>query len=168
MPEALFDATSVDITSNGKRAAYIFHATGSVLKFDGFLNVYPLKTEDILIPELTQGEHLDLDHVEPKQHFTEPPPRYSEASLIKILEKNGIGRPSTYAPTIGTIQERNYIQKNEAKRFTPTEMGIMVTDMLVEHFPNIVDVAFTAEMEETLDKIADGTEAWVPAIRAFY
>src|SRR3989344_1105360 len=134
MPEALFDATSVDITSNGKRAAYIFHATGSVLKFDGFLNVYPLKTEDILIPELTQGEHLDLDHVEPKQHFTEPPPRYSEASLIKILEKNGIGRPSTYAPTIGTIQERNYIQKNEAKRFTPTEMGIMVTDMLVEHF----------------------------------
>lgn len=168
MPEALFDATSIDIKSKGKHAAYVFHATGSVLKFDGFLKVYPVKTEDLILPELTEGEHLDLDHLEPKQHFTEPPPRYSEASLIKILEKNGIGRPSTYAPTIGTIQERNYVQKNEAKRFTPTEMGIMVTNMLVEHFPNIVDVAFTAEMEETLDKIADGKEEWVPAIRAFY
>ena len=168
MPPAIFDATSVDIKSKGKKAAYIFHATGSVLKFDGFLKVYPIKTEDTLLPELSEGENLDLEHLEPKQHFTEPPPRYSEASLIKILEKNGIGRPSTYAPTIGTIQERNYVQKNEAKRFVPTEMGIMVTDMLVEHFPDIVDVTFTADMEETLDKIADGKEEWVPAIRAFY
>src|SRR3989344_2412820 len=168
MPEALFDATSADIKSKGKQARYIFHETGSVLKFDGFLKVYPIKTEDTLLPELSEGENLDLEHLEPKQHFTEPPPRYSEASLIKILEKNGIGRPSTYAPTIGTIQERNYVQKNEAKRFVPTEMGIMVTDLLVEHFPNIVDIAFTAEMEETLDQIADGKKEWVPAIRAFY
>lgn len=168
MPEALFDATSIDIESKGKQATYTFHATGSVLKFDGFLKVYPLKTEDTLLPELSKGEQVDLDHLETKQHFTEPPPRYSEASLIKILEKNGIGRPSTYAPTIGTIQERNYVQKNEAKRFVPTEMGVMVTDMLVEHFPDIVDVTFTADMEETLDKIADGKEEWVPAIRAFY
>ena len=168
MPEALFDATSVDIEGKGKNATYVFHATGSVLKFDGFLKVYPLKTEDSFLPKLAKGEHPHLDHLEPKQHFTEPLPRYSEASLIKILEKNGIGRPSTYAPTIGTIQERNYVQKNEAKRFVPTEMGIMVTDLLVEHFPNIVDIAFTAEMEETLDQIADGKKEWVPAIRAFY
>ncbi|TSC72925.1 MAG: DNA topoisomerase I [Parcubacteria group bacterium Gr01-1014_70] len=168
MPEAVFDATSIDIESKGKRAAYVFRATGSMLRFDGFLKVYPLKTEDTLLPELSRGEKLNILGLEPKQHFTEPPPRYTEASLIKMLEKNGIGRPSTYAPTIGTIQERNYVQKNEAKRFQPTEMGMMVTDMLVEHFPNIVDVTFTAAMEETLDKIAAGSEDWVPAIRAFY
>lgn len=168
MPEAVFDATSIDIESKGKRAFYIFHATGSVLRFDGFLKVYPQKNTDTQLPELKKGEPLDLDRLDPEQHFTEPPPRYSEASLIKILEKNGIGRPSTYAPIIGTIQERNYVQKNEAKRFEPTEMGTMVTDMLVEHFPDIVDVTFTADMEEKLDKIADGEEEWVPTIRAFY
>ncbi|TSC71473.1 MAG: DNA topoisomerase I, partial [Parcubacteria group bacterium Gr01-1014_70] len=168
MPEAVFDATSADMESKGKHAVYTFHATGSILRFDGFLKVYPLKTTDIQLPELTKGETLNVDRLEPEQHFTEPPPRYSEASLIKILEKNGIGRPSTYAPTIGTIQERNYVQKNEAKRFVPTEMGVMVTDMLVEHFPDIVDVTFTADMEEKLDKIAEGEAAWVPTIRAFY
>lgn len=168
MPPAVFDATAADIKCKGKSATYMFHATGSVLKFDGFLKVYPLKTVDTLLPELTKGQQLDLDTIEPKQHFTEPPPRYSEASLIKTLEKNGIGRPSTYAPTIGTIQERNYIQKNEAKRFAPTEIGIMVNDLLVKHFPDIVDITFTAEMEEGLDKIAEGTQEWIPAIRAFY
>ena len=168
MPEAVFDATSIDIDAKGKTHPYVFHATGSVLQFDGFLKVYPIKTEDMLLPELTNGQTLALNHLEPKQHFTEPPPRYSEASLIKILEKNGIGRPSTYAPTLGTIQERNYVQKNEAKRFEPTEMGFTVTDMLVEHFPDIVDVTFTAEMEEKLDHIAEGKAEWVPTIRAFY
>lgn len=168
MPAAVFDATTVDIEAKGSGAAYTFRATGSVLTFDGFLAVYPMKTEDTLLPQLTAKEQLDLDHLESKQHFTEPPPRYSEASLIKILEKNGIGRPSTYAPTISTIQERNYVQKNEAKRFQPTEMGTMVTDLLVEHFPVIVDVQFTARMEEELDKIAEGERAWIPTIREFY
>lgn len=168
MPAAIFDASSIDIKSAGKKAEYMFRATGSVLKFDGFLKVYPIQTTDALLPELVKGQNLPLDHLEPKQHFTEPPPRYSEASLIKALEKNGIGRPSTYAPTLGTIQERNYVQKNEVKRFVPTEIGVMVNDLLVTHFPDIVDVTFTAEMEEKLDKIAAGTETWIPTIRTFY
>ncbi len=168
MPEALFDATAVDIESKGNRNSYIFHATGSVLLFDGFLKVYPIKTEDMLLPELVKGQKLSLHKLEPKQHFTEPPPRYSEASLIKMLEKNGIGRPSTYAPILGAIQERNYVQKNETKRFQPTEMGLTVTDMLVEHFPDIVNIMFTAEMEEKLDHIAEGKTKWIPTIRAFY
>ncbi len=185
MPPAIFDSTTVDIAANHKtqitnskqipnskiqnqNIEYLFRATGSVLKFDGFLKAYPIKTEDKLLPELVEKQVLDLEKLEPRQHFTEPPPRYSEASLIKVLEKNGIGRPSTYAPTIGTIQERNYVQKNEAKRFQPTEMGVMVNDLLAEHFPAIVDVQFTARMEEDLDKIAEGERAWVPTIREFY
>ncbi|TSC78316.1 MAG: DNA topoisomerase I [Parcubacteria group bacterium Gr01-1014_29] len=168
MPPALFEATTADIEARGKQAVYGFRATGSVMKFDGFIKVYPIKTTDTLIPALTVGEHLSLERLLAQQHFTEPPPRYSEASLIKILEKNGIGRPSTYAPTIGTIQERGYVEKNDAKRFVPTEMGTMVNDILVEHFPTIVDVQFTAGMEEELDKIAEGGLEWVPAIRKFY
>ncbi len=168
MPPAIFDATTVDIESTGKRNICTFRATGSVLKFDGFLKAYPIKTEDALLPILKEKEQLNLERLEPKQHFTEPPPRYSEASLIKTLEKNGIGRPSTYAPIISTIQERNYVQKNEAKRFQPTETGRMVNDLLVEHFSAIVDVQFTALMEEELDKIADGELSWIPAIREFY
>lgn len=173
MPPALFDSTTVDIAakcnpSAGGAKEYIFRATGSVLKFDGFLKVYPIKTEDSFLPILNEKEQLIFERLEPKQHFTEPPPRYSEASLIKTLEKNGIGRPSTYAPILSTIQDRNYVQKNEAKRFQPTEIGIMVNDILVEHFPAIVDIQFTAHMEEELDKIAAGELAWVPAIQKFY
>ena len=104
----------------------------------------------------------------PSQHFTQPKPRYSEATLIKALEENGIGRPSTYAPILSTIQERNYIEKDENKKFRPTEIGTVVNDLLVNHFPKIVDIKFTAEMEEDLDKIAAGKEKWVPIIRDFY
>ncbi|KKR75843.1 MAG: topoisomerase protein [Parcubacteria group bacterium GW2011_GWE2_40_8] len=104
----------------------------------------------------------------PSQHFTEPPPRYNEASLIKTLEENGIGRPSTYAPTITTIQTRHYVAKNDQKRFVPTETGLTVNDLLTEHFPEVVDINFTATMEEQFDKVAEGKEKWVPMIKSFY
>lgn len=167
MKEALFDSTSVDIKSTSS-ISYTFRANGSILKFDGFLKVYPLSIEDTLLPKLQEKENLDLVKLIPDQHFTQPPPRYTEASLIKALEKFGIGRPSTYAPTLSTIQERNYVEKDEQKRFKPTEIGLLVNDILVEHFPEIVDIQFTANMEENLDKIARGEEEWVPVIRNFY
>lgn len=165
MPSAIFDSTSADISAGSK---FIFRANGSVLKFDGFLKVYPTKTEDAVLPELTQGAELKLDKLVPEQHFTEPPARYSEASLIKTLEKYGIGRPSTYAPTLATIQARGYVAKNEQKRFEPSEMGTIVNDVLVENFKEIVDIQFTAKMEEDLDKVADGDADWVSTIRDFY
>lgn len=164
MSEALFDATTIDISA----ANYTFRVNGSVLKFDGFLKVYPMKFEESELPELSEQEILELLRLTPAQHFTQPPARYSEATLIKELEKNGIGRPSTYAPIISTIQERNYVEKNDQKKFRPTEVGIAVNDLLVEHFPNIVDIHFTAEMEEHLDEIAGGKKGWVPVIREFY
>jgi len=113
------------------------------------------------IAPLKEQELLDLIKLKPEQHFTEPPSRYTEASLIKELEKNEIGRPSTYAPIISTIQERNYVQKNEVRQFIPTEIGLMVNDLLVEHFPEIVDIKFTAKMEKKLDKIAQGQIEWI-------
>ncbi|MCK6462928.1 MAG: type I DNA topoisomerase [Candidatus Pacebacteria bacterium] len=164
MPPAVFDQTAADITAKN----YVFRASGSILKFDGWLKVYPLKFSENILPELSEKEKLDLVKILPEQHFTEPPPRYNEASLIKALEDHGIGRPSTYAPTITTIQTRNYVAKNEQKRLAPTETGIMVNDILVKHFPEIVDVQFTAKMEEDLDKIAEGEEKWVPVIKNFY
>ena len=109
-----------------------------------------------------------MKELKPEQHFTEPPPRYNEASLIKAMEEYGIGRPSTYAPTIATIQARNYVAKNDQRRFAPTETGNMVNDLLVQHFPQIVDVNFTAKMEEDLDRIAEGQTKWVPVIKEFY
>lgn len=169
MPPAVFDATTVNIEAS-KKADLIFNfrATGMVLKFDGFLKVYPTKTKDILLPELTPGEEIRLVELRPMQHFTIPPPRFSEASLIKILEKNGIGRPSTYAPTLSTIQDRGYVERDEKKCLKPTEVGFLVNDMLVEHFPEIVDLQFTAKMEEDLDGIAEGKTAWQPIIKEFY
>ena len=164
MAQAIFDATTVDISGG----VYTFRSNGSILKFDGFLKVYPMKFEENELPELSEQEILELIKLTPSQHFTQPPARYSEATLIKELEKNGIGRPSTYAPTISTIQDRNYVEKNDQKKFAPTEIGITVNDLLVEHFPRIVDIHFTAEMEEDLDKIADGEKKWVPIIREFY
>ena len=164
MTQAIFDATTVDISGG----VYTFRSNGSILKFDGFLKVYPMKFEENELPELSEQEILELIKLTPSQHFTQPPARYSEATLIKELEKNGIGRPSTYAPTISTIQDRNYVEKNDQKKFAPTEIGITVNDLLVEHFPRIVDIHFTAEMEEDLDKIADGEKKWVPIIREFY
>lgn len=138
------------------------------LKFDGFLKIYPLKFKEAQLPELSEKEKLELVKVDDGQHFTEPPPRFNEASLIKALEENGIGRPSTYSPTITTILERGYVEKDQNRRFTPTEIGILVNDMLVEHFPQIVDVQFTAKMEEELDEIAQGKMKWIPVIRGFY
>ena len=164
MSQAIFDSTTVDIAAKN----YTFRATGQVLKFDGFLKVYPIKFEETELPPLELNEILELIKLIPSQHFTQPPPRYNEATLIKILEQNGIGRPSTYAPIISVIQERNYIEKDEQKRFRPTEIGIVVNDLLVKHFPKIVDIKFTAEMEEDLDEIAQGQKKWVKVIREFY
>lgn len=164
MSQAVFDSTTIDI----KAKDYIFRATGQILKFDGFLKVYTQRYEEAELPDLKIKEILELKKLTPSQHFTQPPPRYTEATLIKELEKNGIGRPSTYAPTISVIQERNYVKKNEKKQFYPTEIGVAVSDLLVEHFPKIVDVGFTAQMEENLDKIANGKKEWVATLKEFY
>ncbi len=164
MKEALFDSTTVDILAKD----HTFRSNGQILKFDGFLKVYPMKFEENELPFLEINEILELLKLIPSQHFTQPPSRYSEATLIKVLEINGIGRPSTYAPIISTIQERNYVEKNENKKFQPTEIGTIVNDLLVNHFPEIVDIKFTAEMEKDLDQIADGKRKWVPVIKEFY
>ncbi len=164
MSQAVFDSMTVDI----KVKNYTFRATGATMKFDGFLKVYPMKFTETNLPPLEKNEILNLTKLIPSQHFTQPPSRYSEATLIKKLEELGIGRPSTYAPIISTIQERNYIQKDETRKFFPTEIGFVVNDMLVEHFPEIIDYQFTANMEEDLDKIAAGQIKWVPVIKAFY
>ena len=164
MKEALFDSTTVDIAA----ANYTFRASGSIMKFEGWLKVYPASFTENILPRLSEKETLALEKLLPVQHFTEPPPRYSEATLVKALEEHGIGRPSTYAPTISTIQTRNYIEKNEQRKFVPTETGIMVNDLLVEHFPQIVDIGFTAKMEEEFDNIAKGKTKWKPVIKSFY
>ncbi len=164
MSQAIFNSTTVDIAAK----KYTFRATGQILQFDGFLKVYPIKYEENELPLLKINEILELIKLVSSQHFTQPSPRYTEATLIKALEENGIGRPSTYAPILSTIQERNYIEKDEQKRFRPTEIGTVVNDLLVNHFPEIVDIGFTAEMEEDLDKIAEGKRKWTPVIREFY
>ena len=165
MAPAVFDATTVDVAA-GKN--HLFRANGLIKKFDGFTKVYSLKTEETILPELKTNEPLDLIELKPDQHFTEPPARYSEASLVKALEQHGIGRPSTYAPTLSTIQARGYVERDEQKKFKPSEMGLIVNDLLVEHFPKIVDINFTAQMEEKLDDIAENKIEWVPVIREFY
>lgn len=164
MNQAVFDATTADIEAKN----YIFRANGQILKFDGFLKVYPIKFEEKELPVLEINEILELIKLTPLQHFTQPPPRYNEASLIKALEENGIGRPSTYAPILSTIQSRNYIEKDESRRFKPTEIGNVVNNLLVSHFPEVVDIKFTAKMEEELDEIAQGSKKWVPVIEEFY
>ncbi len=164
MAEAIFDSTAADISAKN----FVFRATGQILKFDGFLKIYPIKYEETELPPLKINEILELIRLTPFQHFTQPPPRYTEASLIKVLEENGIGRPSTYAPILATIQERNYIEKDDQKRFRPTEIGTVVNDLLVTHFPEIVDINFTAQMEKDLDEIARGEKKWIPVVREFY
>ena len=171
MAPAIFDSVKADILARKDKKqeiSYTFRATGQTLKFDGFLKVYPIRFEENELPFLEKDEVLELIKLIPSQHFTQPPPRYTEASLIKELEENGIGRPSTYAPIISTIQEKNYIEKDEKRRFRPTEIGTVVNDLLVGHFPDIVDISFTAKMEEDLDEIAEGKKKWVPVIRGFY
>jgi DNA topoisomerase-1 len=169
MTEALFDATSVDINAGD----HMLRATGRVMLFDGFLVVYREGRDDEdeeaegRLPELTEGQSLRLIDVLPSQHFTQPPPRFTEASLVKALEENGIGRPSTYAATLSTLVDREYIRIDQ-RRIFPTDVGMVVTDLLVEHFPQIVDLKFTASMEEDLDEIARGNKDWPEVLRQFY
>jgi DNA topoisomerase-1 len=152
MTPAVFAVTNVDV----KAAAGVFKAQGKILKFDGYRRVLPPggKQEDVLMPKLHEGQALDLLDLRPTQHFTQPPPRYSEASLVKSLEKEGIGRPSTYAAIISKVQERGYVELKE-RRFWATELGMVVTDLLVEHFPKVMDLKFTSHMEEELDEIEE-------------
>jgi len=167
MSSAIFDRVTVDI----KAGDYIFRATGSTIKFPGFLLLYNYpqeeKEEDSKLPELKEGHELKLLNLHPQQHFTQPPPRFTEASLVKSLEEMGIGRPSTYAPTIETIQARGYVIK-EDKNLVPTELGQIVSDLLKDFFPEIVDVEFTASMEEKLDLVEEGKTEWVEVIDNFY
>jgi DNA topoisomerase-1 len=173
MNPAVYDQTSVEIAAKD----YLFRASGRVLKFDGFLKVYeetkdedvatPEDEEDITLPQLAQSETLRSLGITPRQHFTEPPPRFTEASLVKALEEKGIGRPSTYATILTTIQDREYVQKDQGK-FRPTELGTVVTDLLVRHFEDIFDVQYTARMEEELDEVEEGKLTWVEALDEFY
>jgi DNA topoisomerase-1 len=164
MQPAIIDQTKINIKANN----YTFRANGSVIKFDGFLKIYQTAVKENILPNLNEKDELNLIELKKLQHFTQPPARYSEASLIKALEEHGIGRPSTYAPTLSTIQERNYVIKNDDKKLQPTEIGTLVNELLVEHFPQIVDYNFTAQMEENLDKIAAGKKDWQPIIENFY
>ena len=171
MAPARLEQTTVDITAKNA----IFRATGQVVKFDGFIRVYTegrdeASTEDDerTLPPLTEGEHLKLVKLTPDQHFTQPPPRFSQATLIKELEEKGIGRPSTYASIMQTILGKEYVQEDDQRRLFPTELGMLVTDLLVDSFPDILNVEFTAGMEETLDGIEEGTQNWVDAMKRFY
>jgi DNA topoisomerase-1 len=155
--------TSVDVSAKG----HSFRGNGSSVIFDGYMKVYRSAQEKIL-PVLTKGDAVVAKTVTPNQHFTEPPPRYSDATLVKAMEEFGIGRPSTYAPTIGTIVDRGYVERDDNKKLFPTETAFVVTDMLKEHFPDIVDYDFTAKMEKKLDDVAEGTEKWAPALEEFY
>jgi len=174
MAQAIFDQTSIDIKSINLKDEYIFRATGQIVKFDGFIKVYTEgldeKTEDesiMSLPKLTEGEKIKAEEINALQHFTEPPGRYTDATLIKTLESNGVGRPSTYAPTLATIQERGYVEKIE-KKYHPTEIGYLTNDMLVENFPEIIDINFTSHIEEEFDQIADEKINWVDVCREFY
>lgn len=169
MAPAILDTMTVDFDVNGA----IFRATGSKVKFAGFMKVYiegnddGKKEEDRFLPELKEGESLTPNDVEPKQHFTQPPPRYTEARLVRTLEEKGIGRPSTYAPTLDTIQKRGYVAL-EDKRFVPTELGEIVIELMEEFFPEILNAEFTAEMENHLDYIEEGKEQWVDILEEFF
>ena len=176
MNPAVFDQTTVDIDAKSGTDVFWFRVTGSVMKFDGFLKVYEESKEGKdeedeelkhKLPPLEAGQKLTLKELKPEQHFTEPPPRYNEASLVKELEERGIGRPSTYATILSTIQERQYATKIGGK-FTPTEIGLVVTDLLVENFKDIFDFQYTARLEEELDEIEEGKETWTDTLAEFY
>ena len=177
MMPALFDQTTIDIAATGKsKTDYLFRATGSVLKFDGFLKVYEEgkdqkdeEDEDLKhkLPAVSEGETLRFKEIQPEQHFTEPPPRYNEATLVKKLESDGVGRPSTYASILSTIQDREYVKK-EGGKFLPTELGMVVTDLLLESFNDLFEVTYTARMEEELDEIEEGKLQWRDAMADFY
>lgn len=164
MAAAKLNRTTIDIES-GK---YIFRATGQTLLFPGWLKLYPDMGKETILPDLKIGEKINCEELKPEQHFTEPPARYSDATLVKTMEEFGIGRPSTYAPTIATIEDRGYVVRDEHKRFMPSDIAYVVNDLLVEHFSDIVDYQFTARMEENLDEIAEGAKDWQPIIATFY
>ena len=176
MEDARSEATTlnIDAVCKGTGAVYNFRASGSVLKFAGFRSVYMEGRDDReetdeknSLPALAVGDALSCSKLDANQHFTEPPPRFTEATLIKAMEEKGIGRPSTYAPTIGTLVDRNYVER-ERNRLTPTKLGITVTDVLTEYFTNIMDLDFTAKMEEELDDVSRGERDWVPMLGEFY
>lgn len=180
MNEALIDQTTVDL----KALHYIFRATGSVTIFKGFSKLYEEGSDDEPstskdegasssnqaneLPPLSEGEKTHLQKLEPKQHFTQPPPRYSDATLVKELEEKGIGRPSTYATILGTIVNREYVDKDKKGRFSATELGLTVNDLLVDNFPEVLNVEFTAQMETSLDEVEEGKRDWVKALKSFY
>jgi len=174
MPDAIFDNTAVDIDAvpvetHGQRARqYQFRSTGQILKFDGYLKVFPEKGQEVVLPELKEADRLEAKTVEGVQHFTKPPARYSDASLVKALEEYGIGRPSTYAPTISTIIDRNYATRDDTKKLAPNDIAFVVIDLLVAHFPEIVDYKFTAKIEKEFDEIAEGKIKWQPMLEKFY
>ncbi len=184
MPDAVLDQTTVDVAADaGAGTVYSLRATGSVMKFSGYRELYLEGRDDDAGKEedqadlavaaldslrnLADGDPLDCRGVEPEQRFTEPPPRYTDATLIRSLEEEGIGRPSTYAPTLGVIQARDYVRK-DGGRFVPTKLGVAVNGLLTRHFPDTVDIGFTARVEEELDDIASGDREWVPVLRDFY
>ena len=182
MNPAVMDVTTADIAANlsdtqhpTPNTPYMFRSTGSVMKFDGFMRVYTegKDTEEVgddeqpPLPPLSKGQDLALEKLDPRQHFTEPPPRYTEATIVKTLEEQGIGRPSTYANIISTIRDREYVELRD-KRFFPTELGFKVNDQLVKHFPSVMDLKFTADMETKLDDVEEGKADWVGLLRNFY
>ena len=164
MAQARIDSTKVEIKADD----YQLKASGSIVKFDGYMKLARQKKEDNILPDLAENDVLKLNKVLTEQKFTQPPSRYNEASLVKALEKNGIGRPSTYAPTISTIQTRGYVEKDDDKKLSPTEIGTLVNKLLVEHFSEIVDYKFTAEVEDDLDEIAANKKEWTKIIGDFY
>ena len=173
MASAVYDATAVDVEAANCR----FRATGQILKFDGFIRVYTEGRDDDQVadeetegqlPVVAEGDRLRLLELVPEQHFTQPPPRFTQATLIKELEEQGIGRPSTYASIMGTILNKEYVMEDEQRRLKPTELGFLVTDLLVESFPDVLNVEFTAGMEEELDRIEEGQENWVQTMRRFW
>ncbi len=167
MPPAQWDSTSVAVTADTPLGHVRFTGSGRKLVFDGFMRVAGVSSEDQLLPAMQGGQAVGVLELEPKQQFTSPPPRYTEASLVKALEQEGIGRPSTYATIIDTIQERGYVEQDDRK-FYPTALGELVTDKLVQHFPKIMDVKFTSHMEDELDKIEEAHLDWVRVLHEFY
>ena len=182
MVPAVYDQTAFEIPVNEA----LFRANGQQIKFDGFMKVYiegrderasqnndddeedEAQDLDGVLPDLQKGDVLKLLSIEPRQHFTQPPPRFTQASLIKELDEKGIGRPSTYAAIISNILDREYVAQNESRQLVPTDLGFLVTDLLVESFPDILNVEFTAGMEDELDKIEDGKEKWTKTMKRFY
>jgi DNA topoisomerase-1 len=177
MSSAVFDVTTVEVDARASgKPLYRFRASGSRLKFAGFLSLYragreeeeaPGEEERQPLPALAAGDPLDLKRLVPEQHFTQPPPRYTEATLVKALEERGIGRPSTYAPILSTIQDRGYVEK-DGRRLKPTDIGMLVNELLVTNFGDIVDLDFTATLEDKLDEVAQGQRKWVPVVEEFY